>query len=683
MRWGALLLLIVALTSSSTGVASGQELRLSVRYPSPHTELYVGVEGDTLRGGMIFLVQDAAGKGIPGVRIRLRPPSGNPVLPDPELVTTDALGGARAGCRFRGPPGSHVILASVEGWQATPLEVKTLVLRRSWGVFVAIGIAGGLALFLYGIRLIGRGLEKVASGRLREFLGSMTANRLRSLVFGMVSTSLVQSSSASTVLLVSFAGAGLVSLGECLGAVLGAAIGSTVTVQLIAFRISDFALFFVTIGVFLTMSRGGRRRAGGVVLGFGLIFYGLQVMSSSMASLRALPFLTEFFVQAASKPLPAILIGAVFTASAQASAATIGVVLSLAFQGLLGVESAIPFVLGANIGTGTTAILASRSSNADGKRIAWAHALFRLSGALLCLPFLGPVAELVKSLSTDVPRQIAHVYTLVNVATAFLFFPFLPWAERFFRVLIPERLAEHERFGPKALDPRFHEQPSIAIASAKREVLRMGELVTVMLGDVKEALRRDDEELADSIKNRDDQVDILDEAVTKYLTDLSTEYLSEEQSGQVLDLLFITKDLELIADIVSKGLVPGLLTKKREYGLRFSDEGFHQILEFHDAVTEVVEIAVSAIATWDRSLAGRVLERKRDLSRLERRFQLDHLARLQARDPQARATTTIHVDAMNDLKRIVTHSARIAYAILGKVHEHPRDREIELHSGEA
>ncbi|HMB69437.1 MAG TPA: PhoU domain-containing protein, partial [bacterium] len=276
----------------------------------------------------------------------------------------------------------------------------------------------------------------------------------------------------------------------------------------------------------------------------------------------------------------------------------------------------------------------------------------------------------VSRLPGDLPRHIAHAHTLLNVGTALLFLPFTGLAEKVIRWAIPEPAPRPgERFGPKALDRRFLEQPSLAVSSAVREVLRMGQLVLEMLDDVKHSLRRDDEELRRSIAERDDKVDILDEEITRYLSDLSTEVLSEAQSRQVLAILFITKDLELIADTISKGLVPGLLGKKQKYHLHFSDEGFAQILDFHDGVRETLELAVSAVATWNPELAAQVVDRKQRLSEMERRFQLDHLSRLQAGNRESRATTTVHVDAMNDLKRIVSHTARIAYAVLGKVQE--------------
>jgi phosphate:Na+ symporter len=524
-------------------------LTLGVERPSANSSLHVGAVGDTLR--ITLTLEDADARAVRNTRVHVRP-SGPGLVPLAvgDDVVTDDRGEIRLPVLLVDSPGDYVLFATVPGEDVAPVEVPLRVLRESWFGFLLMGVAGGLALFLYGMRLIGRGLEKAAGGKLREFLASMTASPVRSLVFGTVSTLMVQSSSASTVLLVSFASAGLVSVGQCLGAVLGAAVGSTFTVQLIAFRISDFALLLVGIGVLMTMSRGRRRRVGGILLGFGLIFYGLQVMSEAMSPLKGMPAVTEFFFAAARNPIPALLVAVLFTGVAQASAATIGIILGLAFQGILNLESAMPFVLGANVGTAATAILASLNENTDGKRVAWAHAAFRIVGVLVFLPLLGPFTDLVQRLPGDVARQVANAHTLLNVATAILLFPAIPLAERALRVIIPDREPEEEVYGPKALDPRFHEQPAIALASAVREVLRMGGLVTEMLDDVKESLRRNDARLAQSIREQDDKVDVLDEEVTKYLCDLSTEYLSQNQSRRVLDLLFITKDLELIADIV-------------------------------------------------------------------------------------------------------------------------------------
>lgn len=645
--------------------------------PSPVSDLHVGVVGDTVH--VTFQVQNEAGEGVPGAPVRLGILRGVSITTPPpdEMRRANSLGRVTFAVPLKGPPGDFLMRARLAEPDSPVVRVPARVLRKGWGWFVLIGTSGALALFLYGLRLIGRGLERAAGGGIRSYLAWLTANPLRSVLFGIVGTLMVQSSSASTVLLVSFANAGLVTLEQCLGATLGAAIGSTFAVQLVSFRISEYSLLAVAVGFAMTLAHGRMRRAGGIVLGAGFMFYGLTLMSQAMSPLKGMPVVAEFFAGAARDPIPAILLATAFTAIVQASAATIGVVLGLSFQGILTLDAAIPFVFGANIGTAATAVLASLTADTEGRRVAWAHAAFRTGGVILVMPFLGPFVRLVQMTSPDLPHQIANAHTILNIGTTILFLPTLPLAARFFRSVIPDKAAERE-FGPRSLDPRFHEQPTIALAGALQEVLQMGQLVREMLDDVKKALLTDDEKLAKSIRERDDRVDLLDEEITKYLTRLSTEYLSDAQSERVLDLLFVTKDLELMADIISKGLVPGLLRKKRQGGLRFSEEGFHELLEFHDRVRGLVDLAIAAVATWDAKIAEDVLERKKRLSMLERRLHLKHLERLRAGNEESRRTTTVHVDAVNDLKRIVSHAARIAYAVLGKVHSLPRDEEVVM-----
>ena len=656
-------------------VAAGS---LSVQAPSRHSDLHVVEVGDTLE--IDVALHDARGVPLGDLPVRLRTISSpSPFSPTEPGMTTGPDGHAvfRLGVGPR--PGDHLLLASQPGQEAPEVAIRVRVLAKGWLGRLLVTAAGGLALFLFGMRLIGRALEKVAGARLRESLGRMTRSPAAAVTFGFVSTTLVQSSSASTVLLVSFVSTGLLTLRAGLGAVLGAAVGSTLTIQLIAFRVSDWALLLVAIGFVLTLFERRRvRRLGNAIVGLGLVFYGLRVISGSFAPLDGMGEVVGFFLAAAENPVPALIAAALFTALAQASAATLGIVLGLSMQGILPLEAALPFVLGANVGTTTTALIASAGASPDGRRVAWAHASYRLGGALLCLPFLVPFAQLVSALTSDPARQVAHAYTILNVGTALIFVPFLPLAERFFRKLIPDVRQEEDVFAPQSLDRRFHEQPDIALAGALQEVLRMGQLLKEMLDGVKESLRRDDEALADSVRNLDDRVDLLDEAITRYLADLNTESLSTAQSARVLDLLFITKDLELMADIVSKGLVPGLLRKKRKHGLRFSEEGFRELLDFHDRVREVVELAIAAVATWSPETAQRVLDSKRRLGGLERRLHVAHLERLQAGNEASRATTTVHVDAVTDLKRIVSHSARIAYVVLGQVHDLPKDEEVVM-----
>jgi phosphate:Na+ symporter len=662
---------VVAVVAAAGSVRAAPPVALAVEPPFPGARFHVGEVGDTL-AFRVAATRDP-GVPVPAVRVVVHAPTGEQGRTRPVAVsaeaTTGADGFAELSIRLPEAPGEHVLLVESPRPGASPTAFRVHVLRRHWGRFALMGACGGLAVFLYGMRLLGRGLEKMVGGRLRESLASMTSSRLRSVVFGMVSTFLVQSSGASTALLVSFASAGLVTVRSCLGATLGAAVGSSFTVQLIAFRVADWALLVVAIGFLMTTARGRARRIGGIVLGFGLLFFGLMIMSESMSPLQGLPSVHRFLAATRDDPLPALVAGAVFTALVHTSAATLGILLSLAFQGLITLDAALPVIFGANVGTATTGLLAALGGNADGRRVAWAHAAFRVVGVLAFLPFLGPFADAVRALPGDAARQIANAHTLLSIVTAALLLPFIPVADRLFRALIPDDRPRADEDRPLALDPRFHEQPTLAIAGALQEVLRMAHVVEGMLADVGRALQHDDPALATAIRERDDRVDRFDEEITPYLTELSGEILSKEQSGRVVGLFFVTKDLELIADTVSKGLVPGLLKKKHELGVRFSDEGFRQLVDYHDRVTRCLTLAVAAVATWDPAVAQQVVATKRELAAQERRLHLDHLERLRGGNEETRATTTLHIDAVSDLTRIVRHAARIAYAVLGRVQD--------------
>ena len=278
----------------------------------------------------------------------------------------------------------------------------------SFTIISFFALLGGLSLFLFGLRLGGEHLKNIAGNRLRYFISMLISNRFKGVAVGALSTVTLQSSSATTVMLVSFSSVGLITLFQSLSLILGADIGTTVTVQLIAFRVSDYALLIVTMGFLLTLMNKESRsyRVGGVILAFGLIFFGMKVMSDSVASLHSYPQVSRILLSVGENPLIGILLATVFTAIVQSSAATLGLVLSLSFQGLITLEAAIPLILGANVGTCATALLASINSNVSGKRVAWGHTIFKIIGVILIYPFIGPEASLIS--------QCAHIFQCRN-----------------------------------------------------------------------------------------------------------------------------------------------------------------------------------------------------------------------------------------------------------------------------
>jgi phosphate:Na+ symporter len=415
------------------------------------------------------------------------------------------------------------ILATVADRPTEAVRFQVSVIDPKWTLLLWSGLLGGLALFLVGMRMTSTGLEQMAGNRLRAILGRVTENRLLGMATGIVVTALVQSSSATTVMVVSFTNAGLMSLGQTLAIILGADVGTTLTVQLLAFSLKDYALLIVFAGfVLAALPRRRYASSGQFVLGVGLIFYGMALMSKAMAPLQELPLFRQVLVGSADQPVLVMLTAMIFTALIHNSAATIGIALTLAFNNpSFGLQTAIPVILGANVGTCITAIMAAIGTRREAQRTAVAHVFFKLAAATLFLPFMGPFARLVATTSHDVPRQIANAHTLFNVTAALVFLPTLNWAEGFLRRLMPEKAGEAEKtWSPKYIDERILEVPVLALAQVQREIMRMGDTVLGMLRIGYEVFQERSEEKVKLVRSLDDKVDTLDEALRRYLTRL-------------------------------------------------------------------------------------------------------------------------------------------------------------------
>jgi phosphate:Na+ symporter len=528
-----------------------------------------------------------------------------------------------------------------------------------------IALFGGMALLLYGMQLVGEGLQQAAGGRMRQILGSLTSNRLKGMLAGAFITAVIQSSSATTLMLVSFASSGLMSLTQAVGVILGADIGTTVTVQLIAFKIFDYALLLVGIGflVIFLSRRKSLRYVGQAVLGFGFIFFAIKVMSDAMVPLRQSEIMKMLLVSLGDQPLLGVLIAATFSALVHSSAATIGLAITLAIQGLMPLAAAVPVIYGANIGTCATALASSIGANAEAKRVAMAHTFFKVAGVLIFLPLTGLFAQLVEMTSDDIPRQIANAHSLFNAGITVLFLPFAGLLAALIARLVPDDRESDGLFRSKYLDENMLDTPALALGQATREALRMGDLVSEMLTRTIEAFSREDPELIDSIEEKDNQVDTLDRDIKHYLTKLSQQSLTGEQSKREIGILSFVNNLENIGDIVDRNLME-LAKKKLSKGVHFSEQGMQEIALLHKKVLGNLELAIAAFASSDPALAQQVLERKLELSQTERRFRQAHIERLHAGYKESIDTSEIHLDVLTNLKRINSHVTAVAYPIL-------------------
>ena len=529
---------------------------------------------------------------------------------------------------------------------------------------VLFALLGGTALLLYGVRLVGEGLQRAAGTRLRHLLSTLTGNRFKGLLVGAGVTALLQSSSATSVMLVGFASAGLLTLRQTIGMILGADIGTTVTVQLLAFDLLAVSPLIVFIGwVMWASSRGTFAYVGQAILGFGFLFLGMKLVADGTAPLAQSALFADVVRALTDQPLLLLLVSAALTAIVRSSAAVIGLALSLATAGVLPLVAAIPVIFGANIGTAATALIAAIGQNAEARRVAAAHAVFKIVGVILFYPFIRPFADFVASTAPDVPRQIANAHTIFNVAVAAIFLPTSHWAAEAFERLIPERAMPS--VGAVYLNPQTLDTPAVALGQALRETLRMGDVVVQSLRDAKTVLERNDEALMRQVIARDDVIDRLEEDIKQFLVQLSGRSLTQEQAERETALIFVIANLEEIGDVIEKNLME-LAEKKIREAHTFSQQGWAEIADVFDKVIENLELALSALAAQDASIAEKVIRHKSNINLLERQFRQTHIQRLHEGLRESIDTSSLHFDLLANLKRANSLAAGIAYAVLGQ-----------------
>jgi phosphate:Na+ symporter len=531
---------------------------------------------------------------------------------------------------------------------------------------VLFALLGGTALLLYGVHLVGEGLQRAAGTRLRHILSTLTGDRVRSLLVGAGVTAVLQSSSATTVMLVGFASAGLLTLRQTIGVILGADIGTTVTVQLLAFDLLGISPLVVFVGWFLFVtSRGTWRYVGQAILGFGFLFLGMKLVRDGTAPLAASALFADLLSSLTGQPLLLVLLSAIFTGLVRSSAAVIGLALSLAAAGLMPLAGAVPIIFGANVGTAATAALAAVGQNAEARRVAAAHGAFKIIGVALFLPFVGPFTDLVRMTAPDVQRQIANAHTIFNVALALIFLPFAGIAADVFTRLIPDSL--RATTGAIYLNPQVLDTPAVALGQALREVLRMGDVVLQSLRDTLVVFERDDETLMREVIARDDLIDRLEEDIKQYLVKLREHSLTEEQAERETALIFVIVNLEEIGDVIDKNLME-LAEKKIRGSHVFSAEGWREIADLHGKVVENLELSMAALASGDREVADKVIRHKANVNVMERRLRQTHIARLHSGLRESIDTSSIHLDLLAALKRANSLVTGIAYAVLGQHH---------------
>ena len=551
---------------------------------------------------------------------------------------------------------------------------------------MAMLLFGGLAIFLFGMDQMGGALKDVAGDRLKDILGKMTTNRVMGVATGAGVTAVIQSSSITTVILVGFVSANVMNLSQAIGVILGADIGTTITAQIVAFPVKKYALIPVTVG--FAMLFAGRREKikqyGALVMGLGMVFFGLLIMGDAMKPLRTYdPFVQ--LMQEVSNPLTGILISTVFTALIQSSSATTGIIIVMASQGLVSLEGGIALALGANIGTCATAGLAAIGKSREAVRVAVAHVTFKILGVLIIVWFIPWFAELARWISpvadelsgtakmaAETPRQIANAHTMFNVFITALFLPFATQFARFCEWVVPtkEMTVEEEalaKFRPRHLDDLLIKSPPLALSMVRREVSRVGQVVEEMLGAVPETLFVGNVERMGRVREMDDQVDALYGAIARYLARVSRENLSERDSKEAVALATVNSEIENIGDIVETHL-HHLTTVCDANNISFGDAFLGGLKLYHGKVFGAFKSTMVAIEHDRRETAEMVIEQQEEIVGGMDKFVAECQARLMHEDhaPEEMAAFILLTDIMENLKRIYQHSDRMARLVIRK-----------------
>lgn len=529
---------------------------------------------------------------------------------------------------------------------------------------IITSVLGGLGLFLFGMNMISESLQKTAGNRLQNIIYALTKNIFMSVVIGALVTMLLQSSSGTSVMVISFVNAGMMNLTQATGVLMGANIGTTITSQLIAFNITEYAPIAVIIGVALSLFVSNERinNFASILTGVGILFIGMDMMGGGLVLLSIYPQFGEFMASL-SNPILAILVGFGFTTVVQSSSASVGLLQALGTGGLIDITRAFPILLGNNMGTTTTSLMSSIGANKNAKKAAYLNLLINLIGAVVFMLVLQkPVQTLVLAVSPDnVARQIANSHTLFNVISVLIQLPFIKYIVGFVDKLIPDENDKPETV-THYLDERLAEKtPAFAIGQANKEAVRMTELVLENLKDAQQAVVAVDLSLIDELEEREKMINTFDKEITNYLLALSNRIMSDDQHSEVNRLMYIVNDLERIGDHIDN--LKEITQYLDENEITFSEESLIGLNEMFEKSIEMVETAKEALEFTDKDKAYKIVEFEKEMNKLDAENRKVHLDRLNRKKVEA-GSGIIFLESISNLERLADHTYNIGIQIL-------------------
>lgn len=552
-----------------------------------------------------------------------------------------------------------------------------------------LNIIAGVCLLLWGVKLLRLGVTRGFGADLRRFLSICSNNRITAFIAGLIMTALLQSSMATTLIVTGFAGQGMVNTSTGLAIILGADVGTTIVAKVLSFDISIAIPILMVVGYILySMENSGKfKNVGRILIGLAFMLVSLTWIREAAAPLKESDTLPLMLEPLSRDPFFAVLLAALFTWIAHSSLAIVLLIMSLVASGVLPLTLALYMVLGANMGGTIAPLVATLRDNPDAMRIPLGNMLVRIMGVLAVVPFIGMIEPHLGVWHKNESMQVVDFHMAFNIGLALVFLPFTGVLNKLMKKALPDRPVVDDPGRPKYLNDKDIDIPSVALASAARETLRMGDIIQKMLEDTLQVFKTNDERLLNNIRDEDDTVDRLYNGIKHYMARLSQEFMDPKEAQRYVQVLTFSTNLEHIGDVIDKNLM-ALAQKKIKSQHSFSEAGFKEIEQIHKLVLESVQLAQSLFISGDKETARRLIEGKEYIRKVESDGMTTHIHRLRGGVPETIATSSLHLDIIRDYRRINAYVSTVAFPILeesGEIHStrlRPKDKKEPVNNDE-
>jgi phosphate:Na+ symporter len=537
-----------------------------------------------------------------------------------------------------------------------------------YAINIIVGLFGGLGLFLYGMKMMGDGLENASGEKLKKIFEKITSNPVKGVATGALITAVIQSSSATTVMVVGFVNAGIMNLYQAAAVIMGANIGTTVTAQLIAFKLDNIVPIFLGVGSLTILFSKGKKgkEAGNIILGFGILFLGMELMKNAMSPLADSPAFVTLIMNLEGNTILGILAGALMTAVIQSSSASTGILVAIASTGALPLTVAVPILFGNNIGTCVTALLSSIGTSKAAKKAALIHLFFNIFGTIIFIPLINPLVGLVQQLSpggvSDIKRQVANAHTIFNITNTIIMMPFIKYLVLLVNKLIPGE-DEVETMGVKYIDERLLETPVIAVGQTTKEVVRMANLAKENVELAMMCFINNDEKAIKNVYDNEKLINLLESDITSFLVKLSTTDLSELQNNIVTSMFHVVNDIERIGDHAEN--LADLSSEKIQKKLEFSREAKDELKSMYKYIVNALEVSIESFEKQDLKKAESIMAIEDRIDSLEKELRASHIRRLNNGGCSA-TVGAVFLDVISNFERIGDHATNIAEVVINK-----------------